>query len=58
MDPVGAITVVAHAGHWFMGLIYCAPVLIVGGYIVRQNRQDRRLGPLGDDDAASLDRDA
>ena len=46
MDLLATVTTLAHAGHWFLSLIYVAPVLAVVGYIVRQNRQDRRRGDV------------
>ena len=33
----------AHAGHWFEGLLYVAPVVIVVGVLAVQGRRDRRL---------------
>lgn len=41
--------ILAHAGHWFAGLLYLAPVLIVVGALVLQSWKDRRLGPDEDD---------
>lgn len=32
----------AHAGHWFVGLIYLAPVLILVGTLLVIGRRDRR----------------
>jgi hypothetical protein len=39
----------AHAGHWAVGLLYLAPVLIVVGALGWQTLKDRRLGPDDDD---------
>ncbi len=33
----------AHAGHWFVGLIYLAPVLILVATLLVIGRRDRRL---------------
>ena len=44
----------AHAGHWFAGLLYLAPVLIVVGFLGVQWWRDRKAGPDAfdeDDDA-------
>ena len=46
MDLLSTVTVLAHAGHWFLSLVYIAPVLAVLGYIGRQNRQDRKRGDV------------
>ena len=35
----------AHAGHWAVGLLYLAPVLIVVGFLGVQWWKDRRAGP-------------
>jgi hypothetical protein len=45
---IGATVIVAHAGHWFAGLLYLAPVLIVVGALGWQSYKDRRDGD-GDD---------
>jgi hypothetical protein len=39
--------ILAHAGHWFAGLLYLAPVLIVVGALLYQSWRDKREG--GDD---------
>jgi hypothetical protein len=40
------VIVFAHAGHWFLGLLYAAPVLIVAGLMgiesLRSRRRQRR----------------
>jgi hypothetical protein len=36
--------ILAHAGHWFAGLLYLAPVLIVVGALMYQSWKDKRLG--------------
>lgn len=39
-----ALTLIgAHAGHWFEGLLYVAPVAIVVGFLAVQSRKERRL---------------
>jgi hypothetical protein len=35
--------ILAHAGHWFAGLLYLAPVLIVVGALMYQSWKDKRL---------------
>jgi hypothetical protein len=45
---VSAALILAHAGHWFAGLLYLAPVLIVVGALMYQSWKDKRLGE--DDD--------
>lgn len=32
----------AHTGHWLAGLLYLAPVFLLGGGILIQRRRDRR----------------
>jgi hypothetical protein len=44
-----AVVILAHAGHWFAGLLYLAPVLIVVGALGYQSWKDKRLGE--DEDA-------
>jgi hypothetical protein len=44
----------AHAGHWLVGLLYLAPVVIVVGFLGVQWWRDRRDGP----DAREDERDA
>ena len=34
----------AHAGHWFVGLLYLAPVAIIAGFLGVQWWRDRRDG--------------
>jgi hypothetical protein len=34
----------AHAGHWFAGLLYLAPVAIIVGFLGTQWWRDRRGG--------------
>jgi hypothetical protein len=46
---VTAALILAHAGHWFAGLLYLAPVVIVVGALGYQSIKDRRRGE--DDDA-------
>jgi hypothetical protein len=36
--------ILAHAGHWFAGLLYLAPVLIVVGALLYQSWKDKREG--------------
>lgn len=36
------IVPLAHAGHWFVGLLYLAPVVIVIGVLLVQSWRDRR----------------
>jgi ABC-type polysaccharide/polyol phosphate export permease len=36
------IVPLAHAGHWFVGLLYLAPVIIVIGVLFFQSWRDRR----------------
>jgi hypothetical protein len=40
----------AHAGHWFAGLLYLAPVLIVVGFLGVQWWRDRNAEPGAYDD--------
>jgi hypothetical protein len=40
----------AHAGHWFAGLLYLAPVLIVVGALWWQSLRDKRRGADQDDE--------
>jgi hypothetical protein len=42
------VVILAHAGHWFAGLLYLAPVLIVVGALLYQSWKDKREG--GEDD--------
>jgi 4-hydroxybenzoate polyprenyltransferase len=42
-----AALIMAHAGHWFAGLLYLAPVIIVVAALWRQSYKDKRRG---DDD--------
>jgi hypothetical protein len=44
-----AVLIEAHAGHWFAGLLYLAPVLIVVGALLWQSHKDKRLGDDEDD---------
>jgi hypothetical protein len=39
-----AALILAHAGHWFAGLLYLAPVVIVVGALGFQSIKDRRRG--------------
>jgi hypothetical protein len=32
----------AHLGHWYVSLLYVAPVVAVGGMLAVQTRRDRR----------------
>ena len=41
--------ILAHAGHWFAGLLYLAPVLIVVGALLYQSWKDKREGADEDD---------
>ena len=34
--------IMAHAGHWFAGLLYLAPVIVAVGALWRQSIKDRR----------------
>lgn len=36
------MTVLAHAGHWLVNLIYAAPVIVIVGWIGITNIRDRR----------------
>ncbi|HEY4094072.1 MAG TPA: hypothetical protein VGM33_01080 [Baekduia sp.] len=36
--------IMAHAGHWFAGLLYLAPVIIVVAALWRQSYKDKRRG--------------
>jgi hypothetical protein len=47
-----ATLILAHAGHWFSGLLYLAPVVIVVGALGYQSIKDRRRG---DDEDAEVD---
>ncbi len=47
-----AALILAHAGHWFAGLLYLAPVVIVVGALGYQSIKDRRRG---DDEDAEVD---
>jgi hypothetical protein len=47
-----AVVILAHAGHWFAGLLYLAPVLIVVGALGYQSWKDKRLG---DDEDVDVD---
>jgi hypothetical protein len=47
---IPAALILAHAGHWFAGLLYLAPVLIVVGALLYQSWKDKREGPDEDDD--------
>lgn len=49
-----AVLIEAHAGHWFAGLLYLAPVLIVVGALLWQSHKDKKLGDE-EDDADDLD---
>jgi hypothetical protein len=46
-----AALILAHAGHWFAGLLYLAPVLIVVGALGYQSWKDKRLGDDEDEGA-------
>jgi 4-hydroxybenzoate polyprenyltransferase len=48
---IGATLILAHAGHWFAGLLYLAPVVIVVGALLYQSWKDKREGPDDDADA-------
>jgi hypothetical protein len=37
----------AHAGHWITGLLYLAPVIVLGGAVAIANWRDRRRGDGG-----------
>jgi hypothetical protein len=45
-----AALILAHAGHWFAGLLYLAPVLIVVGALLFQSWKDKRRGEDDEDD--------
>jgi 4-hydroxybenzoate polyprenyltransferase len=47
---IGAALILAHAGHWFAGLLYLAPVVIVVGALLYQSWKDKREGPDDDGD--------
>jgi hypothetical protein len=47
-----AVLIQAHAGHWFAGLLYLAPVLIVVGALLWQSHKDKKLGDDEDEDGA------
>jgi hypothetical protein len=44
------MTVLAHFGHWYISMLYLAPVLIVVGALSIQTRRERRRAPDEDDD--------
>lgn len=44
------IVPLAHAGHWFVGLLYLAPVIIVIGVLLFQTWRDRRADRSGEGD--------
>ena len=49
-----ALTIpLAHAGHWLASLLYLVPVIILGGGILWQRRNDKRAREAGEtvDDA-------
>jgi 4-hydroxybenzoate polyprenyltransferase len=46
---VSAALILAHAGHWFAGLLYLAPVLIVVGALLYQSWKDKREGADDED---------
>jgi hypothetical protein len=48
------MTVLAHAGHWFISLLYVAPVLIVVGALAIQSRRERDREDDEDDDVELL----
>jgi hypothetical protein len=52
---IAAAVILAHAGHWFAGLLYLAPVLIVVGALFYQSWKDRRRGP--EEEGADVDVD-
>lgn len=39
----------AHAGHWLAGLLYLAPVLILGAWLGTANLRERRRQRRGKD---------
>jgi hypothetical protein len=41
--------VLAHAGHWFISLLYVAPVLIVVVALAIQSRRERARGDADDE---------
>jgi 4-hydroxybenzoate polyprenyltransferase len=45
---IAATLILAHAGHWFAGLLYLAPVLIVVGALLYQSWKDKRDGEDAD----------
>lgn len=47
---MSAALILAHAGHWFAGLLYLAPVLIVVGALLYQSWKDKKLGPEDEDE--------
>jgi hypothetical protein len=38
----------AHAGHWIAGLLYLAPVLVLGGAVAIASWRDRRRERAGE----------
>jgi len=42
--------IVAHAGHWFAGLLYLSPVALVVGALFWQSWRDKRRGAEDDDE--------
>jgi hypothetical protein len=52
---VSAALILAHAGHWFAGLLYLAPVLIVVGALGYQSWKDKRLGDDDEDGDSTPD---
>ena len=42
--------ILGHLGHWYVSLLYLAPVALVVLYLAYQSRQDRRRGAADDED--------
>lgn len=42
-----AVVPFAHAGHWFASMLYLMPVVLLGGGIIWQRRNDRMLDEEG-----------
>lgn len=49
------MTILAHAGHWAVSLLYVAPVLIVVGALAVQSRRERARERDGDEAAEHRD---
>lgn len=43
-------SILAHFGHWYVSLLYLAPVTVVVLYLAFQHWQDRRRGDAPDEE--------